>query len=223
MSILLRENFWQISWVENLNHKKATIMEALAFLSVKQNVYVAELYEALVAAREKGKINCQKLTVDYRCSVKGEAIFLITKESRVVVQFRVEEEFLQRKDICFENWMDTDKIRRQMNRQNTSKESILVQDLRHGMKKVNVEAKVLETPLPSTVQTRYGNSARVANAWIADETGKIKLCLWNEQVDFVNVGDTVQIKNASVSTFKGERQLRLGKAGSVNVLQKVAG
>jgi len=99
--------------------------------------------------------------------------------------------------------MDTDKIRRQMNKQNTSpKQSTLVQDLRHGMKKVNIEAKVLETPTPSTVQTRYGNSAKVTNAWIADETGKIKLCLWNEQVDFVTVGDTVQIKNASVSTFK---------------------
>jgi replication factor A1 len=58
----------------------------------------------------------------------------------------------------------------------------------------------------------------VTNAWVADETGRIKLCLWNEQADLVNVGDTVQIKNASVSTFKGERQLRLGKKGTVNVL-----
>ena len=194
-------------------------MEELAFLSVKQGIYLAELYQSMVAAREKGKTTCQNLTIEYRGSVKDEAIFLITKESSVIVQFRVEEEFLLRKDICFENWMDTDKIRRQMNRQNTSKLSTLVQDLRHGMKKVNLEAKVLETPTPSTVQTRYGNSARVTNAWIADETGKIKLCLWNEQVDSVTVGDTVQIKNASVSTFKGERQLRLGKTGTLSVLQ----
>lgn len=194
-------------------------MEELAFLSVKQGVYLAELYQSMVAAREKRKTTCQNLTIEYRGSLKGEAIFLITKDTSVIVQFRVEEEFLLRKDICFENWMDTDKIRRQMNRQNTSKLSTLVQDLRHGMKKVNLEAKVLETPTPSTVQTRYGNSARVTNAWIADETGKIKLCLWNEQVDSVTVGDTVQIKNASVSTFKGERQLRLGKTGTLSVLQ----
>ena len=206
-----------------MNRKKATIMEYLAFLSVKQGVYLSELYQALVVAREKGKTTCQKLVLEYRGRVKDEAIFLITKDSNVVVQFRVAEDLLLRKDICFENWMDTDKIRRQMNRQNTSpKSSILVQDLRHGMKKVNLEAKVLETPMPSTVQTRYGNSAKVTNAWIADETGKIKLCLWNEQVDFVNVGDTVQIKNASVSTFKGERQLRLGKTGTVIVLENGA-
>jgi replication factor A1 len=72
--------------------------------------------------------------------------------------------------------------------------------------------------MPSTVQTRYGNSAMLTNALIADETGKIKLCLWNAQADFINVGDTIQIKNASVSTFKGERQLRLGKKGTVTIL-----
>ena len=203
-----------------MNRKKSTIMEYLAFLSVKQGIYLAELYQAMVVAREKGKTTCQNLIVKYRCSLKDEAIFLITKDTSVIAQFRVAEELLLRKNICFENWLDTDKIRKQINRQNTSpKLSILVQDLRHGMKKVNIEAKVLETPTPSTVQTRYGNSAKVTNAWIADETGKIKLCLWNEQADFVTVGDTVQIKNASVSTFKGERQLRLGKTGIVSVLQ----
>ena len=207
-----------------MNQKKPTILEHLAFLSVKHGIYLAELYQAMVAAREKGTIKCQNLTVEYRCSLKGEAVFLITKDNKVVVQFRVAEELLLRKDICFENWMDTDKVRKQMNRQNISpKLSVMVQDLRHGMKKINIEAKVLEIPMPSTVQTRYGNSAKVTNAWIADETGKIKLCLWNEQVDLVTVGDTVQIKNASVSTFKGERQLRLGKNGTVGVLQNCAG
>ncbi len=194
-------------------------MEHLAFLSVKQGVYLAELYDAMVAAREKGKIKCQNLMVEYRCSVKDEAIFLITKDSKVVLQFKVAEELLLRKDISFEHWMDTDKVRKQMSRQSISpKVSVLVQDLRHGMKKVNLEAKVLEIPTPATVQTRYGNSAKVTNAWIEDETGKVKLCLWNEQAELFNVGDTVQIKNASVSTFKGERQLRLGKNGTATVL-----
>jgi hypothetical protein len=195
-------------------------MEYLASLSIKQGMYIAELYQAIVAAKEQGKTTCQNLTVEYRGSVKNEAIFLITKDTSVIAQFRVTQEFLLKKDMHFESWMDTDKIRRQMNRQNMSpKHAIMVQDMRHGMKKVNLEAKVLETPKAATVQTRYGNSAQVTNAWIADETGKIQLCLWNEQVDFVNVGDTIQIKNASVSTFKGERQLRLGKKGTINVLQ----
>jgi replication factor A1 len=194
-------------------------MEYLAFLSVKAGIYLPELYHAMVAARETGKTACKNLTVEYRGSLKGAAIFLITRDAKVIAQFRLSEEILLRKNICFETWMNTDKIRRQVNRQNTSpKLSMMVQDLRHGMKKVNIEAKVLETPNPSTVQTRYGNSAKVTNAWIADETGKIKLCLWNEQADLVTVGDTIQIKNASVFTFKGERQVRLGKTAIINVL-----
>jgi ssDNA-binding replication factor A large subunit len=32
-------------------------------------------------------------------------------------------------------------------------------------------------------------------------------------------GDTIQVRNASVSTYKGERQLRLGKNGTLSVLQ----
>jgi len=116
--------------------------------------------------------------------------------------------------------MNTDKIRKQIFKQNlNSSLSTMVQDLRHGMKKVSVEAKVLENPKPSLVFTRYGTSAMVTNAWIADETGKIKLCLWNDQAkSFVN-GDIIQIKNASVSTFRGERQLSLGKTGTINVIQ----
>ncbi len=200
------------------------IIETLAFLSVKHNIYVAELFEALVSAKEHGKTNCQDLSVEYRGCIKSECVFLITKFTSVIGQFRVPEEFLQRKNICFENWMDTDKIRKQIGRrQNTGPRlCTLVQDLRHGMKKVNLEAEVLETAVPSIVYTHYGNSAKVTNVWIADETGKVRLCLWNEQSNSVAVGDMVQIKNATVSTFKGERQLRLGKTGTVTVLQTIS-
>jgi len=203
-----------------LNQKKPTMMKYLVFLSVKEGIYLPELYRAVVAAKEKNKATCQNLMVEYRGSLKDEAIFLITKDTKAIAQFRLAEEILLRKNICFENWMNTDKIRRQLNRQNTSPSlSMMVQDLRHGMKKVNLEVKVLETAKPSTVRTWYGNNARVTNAWIADDTGKIKLCLWNEQADRVTVGDTVQIKNASVSTFKGEKQVRLGKTAIISVLQ----
>jgi ssDNA-binding replication factor A large subunit len=81
------------------------------------------------------------------------------------------------------------------------------------MKKVNLKAKVLEIARPILVFTRFGNYASVANALIADETGMIKLCLWNEQINSISIGDTIQIENASTSTFRGERQLRIGKKG----------
>jgi replication factor A1 len=182
-------------------------------------VQLSELFHALVTAREQETATCETLSVEYRGNVRQEEIFLITKGSDVIAQFRIDKEYLLRKDVGMENWMNTDKIRRQLAKQICGPNvSTMIRDLRHGMKKVNVEAKVLETPKPSLVNTRYGNRAMITNAQIADETGKIKLCLWNEEADYVAVGDIIQVNNASVSAFKGERQLCLGKNGTVNVL-----
>lgn len=206
-----------------MNQKKPTIIEHLAFLSVKYSVQLSELFHALTTAREQGTATCENLTVEYRGNIRKEEIFLITQDRNVIVQFRIAKEYLLRKDLHIESWMNTDKIRKQLTRQNCGPNvSTMVQDLRHGMKKVTVEAEVLETPKPSLVHTRYGNSAMVTNAWIADETGKVKLCLWNEQASYITLGDFIQIKNASVTAFKGERQLCLGKTGTVSVLRKQA-
>jgi replication factor A1 len=59
----------------------------------------------------------------------------------------------------------------------------------------------------------------VANALIADDTGTIKLCLWNEQIDSVALGDTIQIENARTSMFRGERQLSIGKKGTLSSIE----
>lgn len=87
------------------------------------------------------------------------------------------------------------------------------------MNHVNLKAKVLEVTQPKQVFTRYGNYASLAKAVIADGTGKINLCLWNDQIDAVSAGATVQIENARTSTFKGERQLSLGKTGTVSNIE----
>jgi hypothetical protein len=203
-----------------MNHNKPVLTEHLAFLSVKYSVYIAELFEAIVSARKTGAAMCEGLKIEYRGSVDGEAIILITKEGKVVMQFRAAEELLLRQNIQFDSWMDTDKIRNQIARQSTaSGQSNVIQDLRHGMRKVNLEAKVLEITKPQLVHTQYGNSVMLTNASIGDETGKIKLCLWNDQANSVKVGDIVQIKSGAVSTFKGERQISIGRKGTLNVLQ----
>ena len=187
-----------------MRHKKPIIIEHLAYLSVKHHVYVSELYRDLVSAREIGESTCGTLTIEYRGTIGDQAVFLITKGSIVVAQFRVAEEFLFRKNISFESWLDTDKIRRQITKQNLKLDSTLIQNLRYGMKKVNLTAEVLETEKPHLIHTQYGNSIMLTNVWIGDETGKAKLCLWGEQANFPVVGDIVQIKHASVRTSRGK-------------------
>jgi replication factor A1 len=55
------------------------------------------------------------------------------------------------------------------------------------------------------------------DAVVADETGSIKLTLWNEQIDQVNVGDNIKIENGYITSFKSELQLNVGKFGKLTV------
>ena len=162
----------------------------------------------------------EDITVEYRGSVNNQAIFLITKDSKVVAQFRVSEETLLQNDISFDNWMETSKVRKEIAKQNPAPSHLKIEDLRVGMKKINIVAEVLETSEPSKVHTQFRDNALVSNAEVGDETGKVLLCLWDQQVNAVSVGDCIEVKNAHVATFKGEKQLRLGKNGSIVKLEK---
>jgi replication factor A1 len=93
-----------------------------------------------------------------------------------------------------------------------------IKDLRNGMKNVSVEGKVAEKSETREVQSRYGDKTyKVATAIIGDETGTIKLTLWNEQINEVNVEDKVKVENGYVTSFKGEIQLNVGKYGQLTV------
>ncbi len=204
---------------EPLRQKKSSLGEHLALLSVKYNIYPTEVFQALTAARKKEKSTCGNLTVEYRGEVKGQAIFLIKKDNSAVAQFRVAEEFLLRKDNPFESWMNTDKIRKKIAKQNNQSNYTTIQNLRAGMKRINLKAQVLEIPKPAQVHTQFGNTVMVANALVGDDSDKIKLCLWESQINTIALGDSIEVKNAQVCVFRGERQLRLGKNGTINVLK----
>jgi replication factor A1 len=197
-----------------LRHKRS-IGEYLAFLSVKYQVDPEKFLDALRLAREYEKTNCDHLLIECRGQINEKQIFLMRNDSGVIAQFRVED-FLLESGTSLRSFMDTDMIRKHLFRKRKAAHSHFIRDLRSGMNHVNLKAKVLEVAEPKRVVTRYGNYANVAKALIADETGTIKLCLWNEQINSVSVGDTVQIDNARASTFKGERQLTLGIKGVLN-------
>ncbi len=94
-----------------------------------------------------------------------------------------------------------------------------IKELRDGMRRVNLVAKVLEISEPRKVVSRFsGQVFRVADAIIGDETGTIKLSLWNEQIEQVKVNDTIKIENGYIRSFRGEPQLNVGRYGKLTVL-----
>ena len=94
-------------------------------------------------------------------------------------------------------------------------------NLKAGMRRLNIKAKVLEVSPPIQIVTRFGNYANMVNVLIADETGVIKLSHLGSQIPTVSVHDAVQIENAHVVWFRGERQLRIGKHGKISVVQRL--
>jgi len=93
-----------------------------------------------------------------------------------------------------------------------------IKELRDGMRRVDIVAKVIDMSETREVQSRYsGQTFKVADATISDETGTIKLVLWNEQIGQVNVNDNVSIENGYVKSFRGEIQLNVGKYGKLTI------
>jgi hypothetical protein len=198
-----------------LRHKQS-IGPYLAFLSVKYELDPEKFFGALVKAEENRKSSCGPISIECRGNINAQKIFLITNFTGVLAQFRVPEEFLLERDNPLGKFLETDTIRGYLSRKGRVANSRFIKDLRSGMKHVNLKAKILEVAEPRRVITRYGNYASVAKAVIGDETGTINLCLWNEQIGCVSVGDTVQIENARASLFRGEKQLSIGARGLLN-------
>ncbi len=93
-----------------------------------------------------------------------------------------------------------------------------IAELKNGDKRVSVEATVLEKGTPRQVHSKFGTETyTVADALVGDDSGKMKLTLWNEQIAQVNVNDKIRIENGYVTSFKGEVQLNVGKYGKLAI------
>ena len=94
-----------------------------------------------------------------------------------------------------------------------------ISELRNGMKRVEVEGTIVDKGNTRQVQSRFKDETyNVADAVVQDDSGTIKLTLWNEQIDQINVNDKIKIENGYVTSFKAEMQLNVGKYGKLTVL-----
>ena len=97
-----------------------------------------------------------------------------------------------------------------------------IKDLQPRQGNVEITAEVIEKGEVREFQ-KFGKEGRVCNAKIKDASGEIALTLWNEQIEQVNVGDTVHISNGYVNEWQGEPQLTTGKFGTLEIVGKTPG
>lgn len=94
-----------------------------------------------------------------------------------------------------------------------------IKDLKNGMRAVTVEASVVSVSEPRTVNLRDGGTAKVADCLIQDDSGQIKLSLWEDHIAMVKAGSKISIENGYTNSFKGENSLNVGRYGKLKVIE----
>ena len=94
-----------------------------------------------------------------------------------------------------------------------------IKDLKPKMGNVDVIIDIIDVGAPREFQ-KFGKPGRVATAIAKDETGDVKLSLWNEDIDKFKAGDKVHISNGYVNEWQGELQLTTGRMGKMEVVGK---
>ncbi|UCG94975.1 MAG: DUF2240 family protein [archaeon] len=100
-----------------------------------------------------------------------------------------------------------------------------VENILSGMNTVNMTGKVLRIFEPREFE-KNGKKGKVVNLILADETGQIRMSLWNEQVKAVEEGQLEQgkvieiINGYTKDDGMGGCELRLGRSGQLKLSDK---
>ncbi len=92
-------------------------------------------------------------------------------------------------------------------------------EIKPGMNDLNIVCKVLDIGKMRTFARKDGTTGKVINVTLGDDTGKIRLTLWDAKAEEpgFKVGEAVEITNAYAreNTFSNQTELQLGSGGGI--------
>ncbi len=95
-----------------------------------------------------------------------------------------------------------------------------ISELKEKQGDIDITVEVKSLGEPRDFNSKFGKPGRVTNATVFDDSGEIKLTLWNDDVDRIKVGDKIKLTNGFVNVFQGEKQLTAGKFGKLEILSE---
>ncbi len=99
-------------------------------------------------------------------------------------------------------------------------ETTRIADVEDNNKRYIIDAVVDKISEPREVFSKKDNKYhQVADVVVTDDSGSIKLTLWNEMIPQIKENEKIRIETAYVSTFKDEMQLNVNKFGRIAILQ----
>ena len=99
--------------------------------------------------------------------------------------------------------------------------NVKVGELTPNSKAVNVTVKIVSKgEVRNVTGGRDYASHRVVDVLVGDEGGCIYMNLWDDNIEKVKEGDTINIKNGYINLFRGNMRLNIGRYGSFEIVQE---
>ena len=99
-----------------------------------------------------------------------------------------------------------------------------IEDLSMGLSDVTVRGQVLDTDdRVRTFDRDDGSEGRVANLVLGDETGRIRVTLWDENTELIDAfdpGDSVELVDGYVRERDGDLELHVGDRGTIEAIDE---
>jgi replication factor A1 len=159
------------------------------------------------------------ISIQLRQRIEDNGVFLVTQDQKVIAQLHLTQNLLKyipQVDPASYPFIEFTPASR-METLETS--ALQIKDIDAGVRSVNLKAKVVGKSIARYVFSRFGDALTLSTATISDGTGSMRMSLWNAEIDRVSIGDTVQINNGRVRTFRGELQVSLGRKGRLQVVE----
>lgn len=159
------------------------------------------------------------ISIQLRQKTDNNCVFLITQDQKVIAQLHLSQKllkYLPEVDPASFPCNQSFPVRKV---ETLKTADVQIKNINAGVKWVNLKARVVEKSDPKNFFSRFGDPLALSIATISDGTGSMRLPLWNAQIDRVSVGDTVQIENGRVGTFRGELQVSVGRNSKLEVIR----
>jgi len=185
----------------------------------KHDLATTNLHASLLVARQRGHAQCGSLRIEIRSRGETSATYMFSLKGRPLAQATLQNDSVRKLEKLPEGFLrDNEPPSSKRLDANIVSE---IGNLRLGLSGVSFKASVVKKSQVRAVTSKDGNPLLVCDVTLSDGTGEIPLAIWNNQIDTVSPGDTVQIQNARVRSYRGEIQLTLGrKTGLMTVLER---
>lgn len=99
-----------------------------------------------------------------------------------------------------------------------------IKDIKSGMGDLNIRGRILDISDIKTFNKKDGGAGKVANVLIGDETGKIRVTLWDETADLTKefqIDNTVEIINgyARENNFNQQVEMQVGNRSTIRKIE----